>query len=58
VLWSLDWIEVVGEKDAFGQMMGIQYFVLMWVVVFLVLGKRIRAITARYGPTVCDGYGR
>jgi hypothetical protein len=49
---------VVGEKDAFGQMMGIQYFVLMWVVVFLVLGKRIRAITARYGPTVCDGYGR
>ena len=49
---------MVGEKDAFGQMMGIQYFVLMWVVVFLVLGKRIRAITARYGPTVCDGYGR
>jgi MFS family permease len=58
VLWSLDWIEEVGEKEAFGQMVGIQYFVLMWVVVFLVWGKRIRAMTARYGPTAWDGYNR
>jgi uncharacterized membrane protein len=58
VLWSLDWIEAVGEKEAFGQMVGIQYFVLTWVVVFLLCGKRIRAMTARYGPTAWDGYDR
>jgi hypothetical protein len=35
-LWSLDWIEAVGEKEAFGQMVGIRHFGLMWVIVFLV----------------------
>lgn len=58
VLWSLDWIEAVGEKEAFGQMVGIQYFVLIWVVVFLVWGKKIRVMTARYGPTAWGGYDR
>jgi hypothetical protein len=29
VLWSLDWIEAVGANWGFGQMVGIQYFVLM-----------------------------
>jgi hypothetical protein len=29
VLRSLDWIEAVGQKKAFGQIVGIQYFVLM-----------------------------
>ena len=34
VLWSLDWIEAVGEKEVFGQMVGIQYSALMWVLCF------------------------
>jgi hypothetical protein len=28
-LWSLGWIKAVGANEGFGQMVGIQYFVLM-----------------------------
>jgi hypothetical protein len=50
-LYTIDWIERVGQKNVFGMMVGIEYFMLWWVVVFLIYGKRIRAKTARYGPT-------
>jgi MFS family permease len=49
-LYSFNWIGASGEKNAFGQMVGIQYFVCLFAIVFLVWGKKIRAKTARFGP--------
>jgi len=58
-LYSVDWIEAAGERQAFGQMVGIQYFVLITgAVAFLLWGKKIRMMTARYGPMAWEGHGR
>jgi len=58
-LYSVDWIEAAGERQAFGQMVGIQYFVLITgAVAFLLWGKKIRMMTAQYGPMAWEGHGR
>ena len=55
-LYSFNWIAASGEKNAFGQMVGIQYFMCVWAIVFLVWGKRIRAKTTHYGPMAWGGH--
>ncbi|TVY75768.1 putative MFS-type transporter [Lachnellula suecica] len=51
-LYSVKWMENVGQKNFFGMMVGVEYFMCAWVILFLIYGKRIRARTARYGPMV------
>ncbi|QDS76433.1 hypothetical protein FKW77_004351 [Venturia effusa] len=46
-IFAPNWIEDVGTTAAFGQMVGVQYFLLIFVVLFAFYGKRIRAMTAR-----------
>jgi MFS family permease len=55
-LYSVDWITRIGMKSAFYEMVGIQYFFILWVVVFVIWGKRIRARTAEYGPMAWRGH--
>jgi MFS family permease len=50
VLYTIDWVEAAGVKQSFGQMVGVQYFICLFVIVFLVFGKRIRVLTVGYGP--------
>ncbi|KAL2061559.1 hypothetical protein VTL71DRAFT_6936 [Oculimacula yallundae] len=50
VLYGDKWIMYAGEKQAFGQMVGVQGFICMWVIIFLLCGKKVRAFTVRYGP--------
>jgi len=49
-LYINDWIEKVVQNNAFGIMVGVQYFMCAWVVMFIIFGRRIRARTAMYGP--------
>ncbi|KAH7314298.1 polyamine transporter [Rhexocercosporidium sp. MPI-PUGE-AT-0058] len=56
VLYGDDWIRISGEKQAFGQIVGTQYFLCIWVIVFLLWGKKIRAFTVRYGSVRRAGY--
>jgi len=49
-LFAFNWITATGTKNAFSQMVAIQYFMLLFVVLFLLFGKRIRAATTRFGP--------
>jgi len=57
ILYTMNWVEVAGEKQAFGQMVGVQYFACLFVIVFFLFGKRIRALTVRYGPMEWSGHG-
>ena len=57
ILYTINWVEVAGVKQAFGQMVGVQYFICLFAIAFLVFGKRIRAFTVRYGPMEWSGYG-
>jgi hypothetical protein len=57
ILYTINWVEVAGVKPTFGQMVGVQYFFCLFVIIFLVFGKRIRAFTVRYGPMEWSGYG-
>ena len=57
-LWLCPWIEHRGMKEAFGEMVGIEYFICLWTIVFLIWGKRVRAATAKYGPMSWGGYRR
>lgn len=57
-LWLYPWIKAAGLKQAFGQIVGIQYFLGLWVILFLFWGKRIRLMTARYGPMSRCRYAR
>jgi hypothetical protein len=57
-LWLCPWIEHRGMKEAFGEMVGIEYFICLWAIVFLIWGKRVRAATAKYGPMSWGGYRR
>lgn len=58
VLYGDNWLRISGEKQAFGQMVGVQYFLCVWVIAFLVWGKRLRALTVRYGPVPRADYAR
>jgi hypothetical protein len=49
-LFAFNWVTATGTKNAFGQMVAIQYFMLLFVVLFLHFGKRIRGATKRFGP--------
>lgn len=49
-LYIADWIKNEGVKNAFGEMVGIQYGILSLSVVLYFFGKRIRAFTGRFGP--------
>lgn len=57
ILYTINWVEVAGVKQSFGQMVGVQYFFCLFVIVFFVYGKQIRAFTVRYGPMEWSGYG-
>ncbi|KAH9209750.1 major facilitator superfamily domain-containing protein, partial [Leptodontidium sp. 2 PMI_412] len=50
VLYGDNWLRTAGEKQGFGQMVGVQYFLCLWAIAFLLWGKKIRAFTAWYGP--------
>lgn len=54
-LYAEDWVAAAGTKQAFGQMVGIQYFVCIFAVVFFLWGKRMRALTVQYGPVKWRG---
>jgi MFS family permease len=56
ILYTINWVEVAGEKQAFGQMVGVQYFFCLFVIIFLLFGKRIRVLTVRYGPMEWSGH--
>lgn len=49
-IFAPNWIEAAGTANAFGQMVAVQYSLLIFVVVFAFYGKWIRVMTARYGP--------
>lgn len=49
-LYAYDWIVAVGTANAFGQMVALQYFFIIFTVLFLWHGKRLRSLTALYGP--------
>ncbi|KAH7391600.1 polyamine transporter [Cadophora sp. MPI-SDFR-AT-0126] len=50
VLFGDNWITTAGEKQVFGEMAAVQYFLCVWAIVFVFWGKSIRALTVRYGP--------
>lgn len=49
-LYIADWIRVEGIKNAFGEMVAIQYAILLLSLVLYVFGKRIRRLTGSFGP--------
>jgi hypothetical protein len=49
-LFAFNWITATGTKNAFGQMVAIPYFKLLSAILFLLFGKRIRAVSTRFGP--------
>jgi len=49
-LYIADWIRVEGVKNAFGEMVGIQYAILSLSIVLYFWGKKIRAFTGTFGP--------
>lgn len=49
-LYAYDWILAAGVSDTFGQMVGVQCFLLLFGIGFYIWGKRIRGWTSRYGP--------
>jgi hypothetical protein len=49
-LFALMCITATGPKNAFDQMVAIQYFMLLFVILFLHFRKKIRAATTRFGP--------
>ncbi|PSS03671.1 putative polyamine transporter [Coniella lustricola] len=44
------WIKQQGVKHAFGELVGVSYVILSLSLVLFVLGRRIRALTGRFGP--------
>lgn len=48
-LYIAEWIKTEGVRNAFGEMVGIQYFVLAMSLVLYVFGKRIRKWTGTFG---------
>ena len=43
-------LKVEGIKDAFGEMVAIQYAILSLSLVLYLFGKRIRRFTGKFGP--------
>ena len=43
-------IDVFSLNQAFGQMVGIEYFVLLFTPLFYFKGKQIRAWAPKFGP--------
>lgn len=48
--YCYDWIKAAGVANAFGQMVALQYFFILFGVPFYLYGSRLRAWTAGYGP--------
>ncbi|KAJ5814625.1 hypothetical protein N7474_006402 [Penicillium riverlandense] len=51
-LYTVNWQEATGIENAFGQMVAMQYFFLLFAIPMFYYGKRIRDWTASYGPLV------
>jgi hypothetical protein len=49
-LYINSWMDKVEQNNAFGIMVGVEYFMCAWVVIFIIFGKSIRVRTAKYGP--------
>lgn len=49
VIWGEEWLEMMGKKKVVGIMAGVQVFVALFGVVFLVCGKKVRVWTGRWG---------
>ncbi|CAK7210553.1 hypothetical protein SEUCBS140593_000865 [Sporothrix eucalyptigena] len=49
-LYTKNWQTATGVQNAFGEMVAIQYFVLLMAIPFYFYGKRIRQWTATFGP--------
>lgn len=49
-LYAFNWIQAAGIANAFGQMVAVQYFLILFVIPFAIWGKKIRIMTASYGP--------
>ena len=49
-LYAYDWILATGMRNAFGQMVGIQVFFMLFAIVFFFFGETIRKATSGYGP--------
>lgn len=44
------WIEQQGIRRAFGELVGVAYFILSLALVLFVFGRNIRAWTLQFGP--------
>lgn len=49
-LYAADWIERQGPAPVFGEMMAIQVASILLAIPLFIWGKRLRAVTSRYGP--------
>lgn len=49
-LYAYNWINAAGFANAFGQMVALQYFLILFTIVFFYYGQTIRTFTATYGP--------
>lgn len=50
LFYTTEWSQAAGASNVFGEMVGIQYFFCLFVIIFFLNGKRMRVSTARYGP--------
>ncbi|CAK7219707.1 hypothetical protein SBRCBS47491_003938 [Sporothrix bragantina] len=49
-LYTKNWQTATGVQNAFGEMVAIQYFVLLMAIPFYIYGRRIRQWTTTFGP--------
>ncbi|KAE8150335.1 major facilitator superfamily domain-containing protein [Aspergillus avenaceus] len=49
-LYAADWIDRQGPAPVFGEMMAIQAFSILLALPLFLWGKRLRSVTATYGP--------
>lgn len=50
-LYAYDWVLAEGLANSFGQMAAIQYFFVLFVIVFYLYGEKIRMWTSTFGPS-------
>ncbi|CZR62613.1 uncharacterized protein PAC_12510 [Phialocephala subalpina] len=58
VIWGEEWVENMGGRVVFAIMVGVQVFVALLGVVFLVCGKRVRVWTGWWGVVRWQRMGR